>query len=154
MDIQRDLFYERPTMETHRCRNGEEDVRNCKEMSLFIGREGKKKGVKAINAVKKRVKTRFLTWPTFENVFFVVQTINQKLLVQSIKYISEYTYIPDFIFQKNTIMAWTKGKLGTLCVVMVGSDFKIRIASALDSFVCPTLHRQFSWSTTPKYLYK
>jgi len=33
----------------------EEGVRNCEEMSLFIGREGKKKGVKVINAVKKYV---------------------------------------------------------------------------------------------------
>jgi hypothetical protein len=35
-------------METYRCRNGEEEkeegVRNCEEMSLFIGREDKKKG--------------------------------------------------------------------------------------------------------------
>ena len=36
-------------------------------------------------------------------------------------------------------MTWTKGKLGTLCMVNVGSDFRIWIASALDSFVWPTL---------------
>ena len=46
-------------METHRCRRGEEEKdegeRNCETMSLVIGREGKKNGGKAINAVKKRV---------------------------------------------------------------------------------------------------
>jgi len=54
-------------MKTHRCRRGEEGVRNCEEMSLFIGREGKK-NVKAFNAVKKCVKTRFLTLPPSKNV--------------------------------------------------------------------------------------
>jgi len=50
-------------------------------MSLFIGREGKKKkGVKAINAVKKCVK-RFLTLPPSKNVLFMVQTSGQRLLV-------------------------------------------------------------------------
>jgi len=36
-------------METHRCRRGDEEkeegVRNCEEMSIFIGREGKKNKV-------------------------------------------------------------------------------------------------------------
>jgi len=67
----------------------------------------------------------------------MVQTTGQRLLVQSGKYNTDYTYILDFIFWKNTIMAWNKGKLGTLCMVRVGLDFRIRIASALDSLVDP-----------------
>jgi len=77
-----------------------------------------------------------------------------KLLVQSRLYNPDYTWILDYIFWKHKIMAWTKGKLGTLCMMSVDSDFRIRIASTLDSFVWPILHRQFLWSTTPRYLYK
>jgi len=65
----------------------------------------------------------------------------QILLVRSGICNMDYTWIPDYVFWKNTIMGCTKGKLGTLCMVRVGSEFIIRIASALDSFVCPTLHR-------------
>jgi len=67
-------------METHHCRRGEEEkeegVRNCEEMSLFIGREGKKKGVKVINAVKKTCKNTFFDFTTVQkhlkNVLFMV----------------------------------------------------------------------------------
>jgi len=68
-----------------------------------------KKGVKSINAVKKRVKHVFLTLSPsknlWKNVLFMVQTTSQRLLVQSDTYTPYYTYIPDFIFRKNTIMA-------------------------------------------------
>jgi len=114
-------------MKIHRCRRGEEEkeegVRNCEEMRLFIGREGPKTCLKTIITVKKRVKTRFYTWIPVKNVLLVVQT-RPKLLVQSGLYNPDYTWIPNYIFRKHTIMAWTKGKLGTLCMVSVGSDLE------------------------------
>jgi len=118
---------------------------------LFIGDEGLKNVWEAIIIVKKRVNHHP---KTFEKRFVCGTYHRPKLLVQSRLYNPDYTWIPDYIFRKHTIMAWTKGKLETFCMVSVGSDFRIRIASALDSFVWPTLHRQFLWSTTPRYLYK
>ena len=104
--------------------------------------------------VKKRVFTLDHRPKRLKNVFFVVQTTGLKLLVQSGRYNPDNTCIPDNVFRKKTIMGCPKVKLGTLCMVRVGSDCIIRIASALDSSVWPALHRQFLWSTAPKCLYK
>ena len=103
--------------------------------------------------VKKRVGSHNYSQKTCKNTFFYFTTVQKrfvcgadhqpKLMMQSGLNNPDYTWIPDYIFRKHTITAWTKGKLGTLCMVSVGSDFRIRIASALDSFVLPTLHRQF-----------
>ena len=63
----RGLFDERPTMENHSCRRGEEEervgedgVRNGGVWKTIYREGGSKNGWKAINVVKKRGKTRFL----------------------------------------------------------------------------------------------
>ena len=115
----------------------EEGVRNCEEMKHIYRGGREQKWWERHQYSQKMCNHR----PS--NIFFVVQTTGQILLVCSEICNSDNTWIPDYIFRKNTIMGCTKGKLGTLCMVRVGSKFIIRIASALDSFVCPTLHRQF-----------
>jgi len=62
----RGLFDERPTMENHSCRRGEEEervgedgVRNGGVWKAIYREGGSNNGWKAINVVKKRGKTRF-----------------------------------------------------------------------------------------------
>jgi len=112
---------------------------------VFIGREG----WKTINGSQKTCKNTFYKADHRPKRFLCGADHRPKLLVQSGIYNPDYTWIPDYIFRKNTIMAWTKGKLGTLCMVSVGSDFRIRIASALDSFVCPHCTNNFCGPQRP-----
>ena len=102
---------------------------------LFIGEGGLKKRVGSHNYNKKNV-WKHVFWlyhhpKTFEKRFVCGADYRPKLLVQSGLYILDYTWISDCIFWKHTIMTWTKGKLGTLCMVSVGSDFRIRIAPTI-----------------------
>jgi len=100
-------------METHRCRRREEEkeegVSIFKKMKAIYRGWRVKKCAEAIITSKKRVKTRFFDLPTIQKRFVCGADHRPNLLVQF------RMYNPDFIFRKNTIMAWTKGNLG-LCV--------------------------------------
>jgi len=113
-------FYERPTMENHGCRRKRRRgwERMVWEMvwfgRLFIGKEwlhGVYLHLMQSKNVYKRVKTHFLLLDPklkqLTNVFCVVQTTGQRILMQFGFYNPDFTWISDYIIRKHTILVET-----------------------------------------------